>query len=104
MPWITGIALLRSVMMQEMRGMLKTWNIWLIFSTFILAIFGTFLTRSGVVNSVHAFAQSSIGDWFVTFLAISLATCVYFCWKNRAQLRGEHKLASMISAESSYLV
>ena len=78
MPWFTGTAFLHSVMMQEKRGMLKTWNMWLIFSTFMLAIFGTFLTRSGVVNSVHAFAQSSIGDWFVTFLAIILATCVYF--------------------------
>ena len=83
--------------------MLKTWNMWLIFSTFLLAIFGTFLTRSGVVNSVHAFAQSSIGDWFVTFLAITLAVCVYFYWKNRAHLRGEHKLESLISRESSFL-
>jgi cytochrome c-type biogenesis protein CcmF len=90
-------------MMQEKRGMLKTWNMWLIFSTFMLAIFGTFLTRSGVVNSVHAFAQSSIGDWFVTFLAIILATCVYFYWKNRSHLRGEHKLESLISRESSFL-
>jgi len=103
MPWFTGTAFLHSVMMQEKRGMLKTWNMWLIFSTFMLAIFGTFLTRSGVVNSVHAFAQSSIGDWFVTFLAIILATCVYFYWKNRAHLRGEHKLESLISRESSFL-
>jgi cytochrome c-type biogenesis protein CcmF len=103
MPWFTGTAFLHSVMMQEKRGMLKTWNMWLIFSTFMLAIFGTFLTRSGVVNSVHAFAQSSIGDWFVTFLAIILATCVYFYWKNRSHLRGEHKLESLISRESSFL-
>src|SRR3954453_11106409 len=103
MPWFTGTAFLHSVMMQEKRGMLKTWNMWLIFSTFLLAIFGTFLTRSGVVNSVHAFAQSSIGDWFVTFLAITLAVCVYFYWKNRAHLRGEHKLESLISRESSFL-
>ena len=67
MPWLTGTAFLHSVMMQEKRGMLKTWNMWLIFSTFLLSIFGTFLTRSGVVSSVHAFAQSSIGDWFVRF-------------------------------------
>src|SRR6266567_388223 len=65
MPWFTGTAFLHSVMMQEKRGMLKTWNMWLIFSTFMLAIFGTFLTRSGVVNSVHAFAQSSIGDFLI---------------------------------------
>src|SRR6266699_2574489 len=103
MPWFTGTAFLHSVMMQEKRGMLKTWNMWLIFSTFMLAIFGTFLTRSGVVNSVHAFAQSSIGDWFVTFLAIILATSVYFYWKNSSHLRGEHKLESLISRESSFL-
>src|SRR6476620_4286910 len=103
MPWFTGTAFLHSVMMQEKRGMLKTWNMWLIFSTFLLAIFGTFLTRSGVVNSVHAFAQSSIGDWFVTFLAITLAVCVYFYWKNRSHLAGEHKLESLISRESSFL-
>src|SRR5690348_7274542 len=82
MPWLTGTAFLHSVMMQEKRGMLKTWNMWLIFSTFMLSIFGTFLTRSGVVSSVHAFAQSSIGDWFVTFLAIILIVCIYFYWKN----------------------
>jgi len=103
LPWFTGTAFLHSVMMQEKRGMLKTWNMWLVFSTFMLAIFGTFLTRSGVVNSVHAFAQSSIGEWFVTFLAIILATCIYFYWKNRSHLRGEHKLESLVSRESSFL-
>src|SRR5690349_8303309 len=103
MPWLTGTAFLHSVMMQEKRGMLKTWNMWLIFSTFMLAIFGTFLTRSGVVNSVHAFAQSSIGDWFVTFIAITVAVCVYFYWKNRSHLRGEHRLESLVSRESSFL-
>jgi cytochrome c-type biogenesis protein CcmF len=103
MPWLTGTAFLHSVMMQEKRGMLKTWNMWLIFATFGLSIFGTFLTRSGVVSSVHAFAQSSIGDWFVAFLALILATCVYFYVKNRSHLRSEHKLESLISRESSFL-
>src|SRR5690242_6799240 len=103
MPWLTGTAFLHSVMMQEKRGMLKTWNMWLIFSTFMLSIFGTFLTRSGVVNSVHAFAQSSIGDWFVTFLAIILAVCIYFYWKNHNYLKSDHKLESLISRESSFL-
>ncbi len=103
MPWFTGTAFLHSVMMQEKRGMLKTWNMWLIFSTFMLAIFGTFLTRSGVVNSVHAFAQSPIGDWFVAFLAVILATCLYFYVKNRSHLRSEHKLESLVSRESSFL-
>jgi cytochrome c-type biogenesis protein CcmF len=103
MPWLTGTAFLHSVMMQEKRGMLKTWNMWLIFSTFMLSIFGTFLTRSGVVSSVHAFAQSSIGDWFVAFLAIILATCLFFYVKNRSHLRSEHKLESLVSRESSFL-
>jgi cytochrome c-type biogenesis protein CcmF len=103
MPWLTGTAFLHSVMMQEKRGMLKTWNMWLIFSTFGLSIFGTFLTRSGVVNSVHAFAQSSIGDWFVAFLAIIAAACVFFYVKNHSYLRSEHRLESLVSRESSFL-
>ena len=68
LPWLTGTAFLHSVMMQEKRGMMKVWNVWLVFSTFMLCILGTLLTRSGVVSSVHAFAQSSIGNWFVGFL------------------------------------
>ncbi len=103
MPWLTGTAFLHSVMMQEKRGMLKIWNMWLIFSTFLLSIFGTFLTRSGVVSSVHAFAQSSIGDWFVAFLAITFAVCVFFFVKNRSHLQSEHKLESLVSRESSFL-
>jgi cytochrome c-type biogenesis protein CcmF len=103
MPWLTGTAFLHSVMMQEKRGMLKTWNMWLIFSTFMLSIFGTFLTRSGVVSSVHAFAQSSIGTWFVIFLAVILAACLAFYVKNRSHLRSEHKLESLVSRESSFL-
>src|SRR4029077_20337101 len=100
MPRLTGTAFLHSVMMQEKRGMLKTWNMWLIFSTFMLSIFGTFLTRSGVVSSVHAFAQSSIGTWFVAFMALVFAVCAYFYVANRSHLKSEHKLESMISRES----
>ena len=103
MPWLTGTAFLHSVMMQEKRGMLKTWNMWLIFSTFGLSIFGTFLTRSGIVNSVHAFAESSIGSWFVTFLSIIFVVCVYFYWKNKDYLKSEHRLESLVSRESSFL-
>ena len=103
LPWLTGTAFLHSVMMQEKRGMLKKWNVWLIFSTFLLSIFGTFLTRSGVVSSVHAFAQSSIGTWFVTFLAIAFATCVFFFVKNRDHLVSEHRLESLVSRESSFM-
>jgi cytochrome c-type biogenesis protein CcmF len=103
MPWLTGTAFLHSVMMQEKRGMLKVWNMWLIFSTFLLSILGTFLTRSGVISSVHAFAQSSIGDWFVVFLALTVGTCVYFFVKNKSHLASEHKLESLVSRESSFL-
>jgi cytochrome c-type biogenesis protein CcmF len=103
MPWLTGTAFLHSVMMQEKRGMLKMWNMWLIFATFLLSIFGTFLTRSGVVSSVHAFAQSSIGDWFVGFLALTFAVCVFFFVKNRSYLKSEHRLESLVSRESSFL-
>ena len=103
MPWLTGTAFLHSVMMQEKRGMLKTWNVWLIFITFMLSIFGTLLTRSGLVSSVHAFAQSSIGDWFVIFLAIIFAACLFFYIRNRSHLRSEHKLESLVSRESSFL-
>jgi cytochrome c-type biogenesis protein CcmF len=103
LPWLTGTAFLHSVMMQEKRGMLKVWNVWLIFTTFLLAIFGTFLTRSGVVSSVHAFAQSSIGTWFVSFLALTFATCTFFFVKNRSHLRSEHKLEALISRESSFM-
>ena len=103
MPWLTGTAFLHSVMMQEKRGMLKVWNVWLIFSTFLLSMLGTFLTRSGVISSVHAFAQSSIGDWFVVFMSLTLATCVFFFVRNKSHLQSEHKLESLVSRESSFL-
>jgi len=102
-PWLTGTAFLHSVMMQEKRGMLKTWNVWLIFCTFMLSILGTFLTRSGVVSSVHAFAQSSIGDWFLWFLACIFVVCLFFYIRNRDHLRSEHRLESLLSRESSFL-
>ena len=103
LPWLTMTAFLHSVMMQEKRGMMKMWNMWLIFTTFLLAIFGTFLTRSGVVSSVHAFAQSGIGIWFVWFLSLTFATCVYFFVRNREALKSEHRLESLVSRESSFL-
>jgi cytochrome c-type biogenesis protein CcmF len=103
LPWITGTAFLHSVMMQEKRGMMKVWNVWLVFTTFMLCILGTLLTRSGMVNSVHAFAQSSIGSWFVTFLAIVLAVCFLAYWKNRDYLRTDNQLDSLVSRESSFL-
>src|SRR5579862_7050821 len=103
MPWLVGTAFLHSVMMQEKRGMLKVWNMWLVFATFWLAILGTFLTRSGIIASVHAFAQSSIGEWFAWFLSISFAVFLFFFITNKDHLRSEHKLESLISRESSFL-
>src|SRR5467141_506039 len=89
MPWLTGTAFLHSVMMQEKRGMMKTWNVWLIFSTFMLTILGTLLTRSGIVSSVHAFAQSAIGDWFYGFILIVFAVCLFTFFKQRDHLKSE---------------
>ena len=103
LPWLTGTAFLHSVMMQEKRGMMKVWNMWLIFATFLLSIFGTFLTRSGVVSSVHAFAQSGIGPWFVGFLSLTFGVCVFFFVRNRSHLESEHQLESLVSRESSFL-
>jgi cytochrome c-type biogenesis protein CcmF len=103
MPWLVGTAFLHSVMMQVKRGMLKIWNMWLVFASFWLAILGTFLTRSGIISSVHAFAQSSIGIWFAYFLAVTFAVFVFFFFKNKEHLRSEHKLESLISRESSFL-
>ena len=67
LPWLTGTAFLHSIMIQEKRGMLRKWNVVLVVTTFLLAIFGTFLTRSGIIESVHSFAQSPVGTWFATF-------------------------------------
>jgi cytochrome c-type biogenesis protein CcmF len=103
LPWLTGTAFLHSVMMQEKRGMMKVWNVWLVFLTFMLCILGTTLTRSGIVSSVHAFAQSSIGNWFVGFLVVILVVCLGAYIKNRDYLKSENQLDSIISRESSFL-
>src|SRR3989440_2872029 len=103
LPWLTGTAFLHSVMMQEKRGMMKVWNVWLVFCPFLLCILGTFLTRSGIVSSVHAFAQSSIGSWFVGFLVVIIAACLGAYIKNRDYLKSENQLDSIVSRESSFL-
>ena len=103
MPWLTGTAFLHSVMMQEKRGMMKSWNVWLIFSTFMLTILGTLLTRSGLVQSVHAFAQSSIGNWFYGFLLVVFAVCLFTFFRQRDHLKSENRLESLVSRESSFL-
>ena len=83
--------------------MMKVWNVWLVFCTFLLCILGTFLTRSGIVSSVHAFAQSSIGSWFVGFLVVIIAVCFGAYLKNRDYLKSENQLDSIVSRESSFL-
>src|SRR5580658_1894121 len=103
MPWLAGTAFLHSVMMQEKRGMMKIWNVWLIFATFMLSILGTLLTRSGLVSSVHAFAESDIGYWFYAFLLLVFIVCLFTFLRQRDHLRAENKLESLVSRESSFL-
>ncbi len=103
LPWITGTAFLHSVMMQEKKGMLKVWNIVLVSATFFLCIFGTMLTRSGLVSSVHAFAQSSIGVYFVWFLTLGIAATIFLILSRLDYLKSEAKLDSVLSRESSFL-
>jgi cytochrome c-type biogenesis protein CcmF len=103
LPWISGTAFLHSVMMQEKKGMMKVWNIVLVSTTFFLCILGTFLTRSGVVQSVHAFARSEIGKYFVTFLALGIAATIFLILDRLQYLKSESELESVISRESSFL-
>ena len=103
LPWITATAFLHSVMMQEKKGMMKVWNAVLVSATFFLCIFGTFLTRSGVVSSVHAFAQSSLGSWFVGFLAIGISITTFLILRRLDYLKSEAALESVLSRESSFL-
>jgi len=103
MPLLTATAFLHSVMIQEKKGMLKVWNMSLIILTYALTIFGTFLTRSGVVSSVHAFAESSLGTYFLLYLAGVLVVAITLLIKRLPQLRSDHRLESVISRESSFL-
>ena len=103
MPWLTGTAFLHSVMMQEKKGMMKSWNVWLIFITFLLTMLGTMLTRGGLVSSVHAFAESPIGYWFMVFMVIVLAVCIFTYILQRSHLKNEQSVESLVSRESSFL-
>ncbi len=104
MPWLTGTALLHSVMIQERRRMLRLWNIALVMLTFSLTLFGTFLTRSGVIASVHAFSQGSIGVFFLTFLALVVLTGLgLIAWRWDA-LGAQGELDSVVSRESAFLL
>ncbi len=104
MPWFTTTAFLHSVMIQERRGMLKVWNVFLVSASFFMSIFGTFLTRSGLIKSVHSFAQSSIGWYFVVYLAVILLfTTPYILYRLDA-LKSRNKFDSVLSREAAFLV
>jgi cytochrome c-type biogenesis protein CcmF len=104
MPWLTGTAFLHSVMIQEKRGLLKHWNMILIILTYALVIFGTFLTRSGVLSSVHAFAQSAIGPAFFAFIGATFITSIALVIYRWPELRSETELKSMLSREALFLL
>lgn len=104
MPWLTGTAFLHSVMTQEKRGILKHWNMMLIILTYALVIFGTFLTRSGVLSSVHSFAQSAIGPLFFIFIGVTFVSSVALLIYRWGELKGENQLDSMFSREALFLL
>ena len=103
LPWLTGTAFLHSIMIQEKRGMLRKWNVVLVVTTFLLAIFGTFLTRSGIVESVHSFAQSPVGSWFATFFFSATAVTIYFVATRLKDMEAKATLESMVSREAAFL-
>jgi cytochrome c-type biogenesis protein CcmF len=104
MPWLTGTAFLHSVMIQEKRNMFKHWNMLLIILTYDLMIFGTFLTRSGVLSSVHAFAQSAIGPLFFGFIAITFGVSLYLLSRRWESLKSQTQMTSLLSREALFLV
>ena len=103
MPWLTGTAFLHSIMIQEKRNMFKVWNMSLIILTYLLVVIGTFLVRSGVISSVHAFAQSAVGPMFFGFVVIMLTFSVYWLTKRRHILATKNKLNSLLSREAAFL-
>jgi cytochrome c-type biogenesis protein CcmF len=103
MPWLAATAYLHSVMIQEKRGMLKVWNVVLVSLAFCLSVFGTFLTRSGVINSIHSFTQSSIGPWFLGFICASVAFSVGLILYRLPLLRARTRLESLVSREATFL-
>ncbi len=103
LPWLTMSAFLHSVMIQEKRGMLKKWNIGLVVGSFLLSIFGTFLTRSGVISSVHSFAQSNVGWFFLVFLVVAAVVGFGLLAWRWPVLQAEARLESMVSREAAFL-
>jgi cytochrome c-type biogenesis protein CcmF len=103
MPWLAATAFLHSVMVQEKRGMLRVWNMVLVALAFELSLFGTFLTRSGVINSIHSFTQSSIGPWFLGFIAVVTVFTITLIFVRLPLLRSKTKLESLVSREATFL-
>ncbi|MAI88159.1 MAG: cytochrome C biogenesis protein [Candidatus Marinimicrobia bacterium] len=103
MPWLTATAFIHSIIIQEKKNMLKMWNMILILITFTLCIFGTFLTRSGIVSSVHSFTASSLGPIFLTYVFLILFVCIYLLITRSKYLKSEKKLESFVSRESGFL-
>jgi cytochrome c-type biogenesis protein CcmF len=103
LPWLTMTAFLHSVMIQEKRGMLKRWNLGLIIGTFLLSIFGTFITRSGVIASVHSFTQSNVGYFFLAFLTLAAVLSFTLLYTRWPELEAEVQLESMVSREAAFL-
>jgi cytochrome c-type biogenesis protein CcmF len=103
LPWLTNTAFLHSIMIQEKRGMLRKWNVVLVVVSFLLAIFGTFITRSGVIESVHSFAQSPVGPWFATFFFLATGITIYLVGTRLQHLEAKAELESMVSREAAFL-
>jgi cytochrome c-type biogenesis protein CcmF len=103
MPWLAATAFLHSVMIQEKRGMLKIWNVLLVVGAFALALFGTFLTRSGILSSIHSFTEGSIGSWFLGFIGLVLACSAALIVSRLPLLRSKTRLESPISREATFL-
>jgi cytochrome c-type biogenesis protein CcmF len=103
LPWLTNTAFLHSIMVQEKRGMLRKWNVVLVVVSFLLAIFGTFITRSGVIESVHSFAQSPVGTWFATFFFLATGLTIYLVGTRLRDLQANAELESMVSREAAFL-
>src|SRR5438874_8037388 len=103
MPWLAATAFLHSVMIQEKRGMLKVWNVLLIVLAFCLSLFGTFLTRSGVVNSIHSFTESPLGPWFLGFICFVTAGSLALVFWRLPLLRSKTRLESLVSREAAFL-
>jgi cytochrome c-type biogenesis protein CcmF len=104
MPWLVGTAFLHSIMVQERRGMLKVWNVSLIVGTFTLALLGTFLVRSGVLDSIHAFGASTVGGWFLGLIVLVLAGSTALIVTRLDALRSERRIDSPLSREAVFLI